>query len=65
MNENQYRCDNCGGVFDKGWSDEEAAAERDAAGFVDVDCAVVCDDCYVAIMRANGHEITGSSGETK
>lgn len=42
------RKDACGGVFEKAWSDEEAAAERDGL-FPDVpqeDCGIVCDDCF-------------------
>ena len=44
----KYQCAECDGVFDKGWSDEEAAAERDEV-FPDLepeDSAVVCEDCY-------------------
>lgn len=49
----QYRCAQCGKVFDKGWSDEEAAAElgRTFPGFEIEDCAVVCDDCFKEIMK--------------
>jgi hypothetical protein len=45
---NQYRCDACGGVFDKGWTEEEALAELAEVflGFDKEECAVVCDDCY-------------------
>jgi hypothetical protein len=44
----QYKCAACGGVFDKGWSDEEAAAElaEKFAGHQQEDCDVVCDDCF-------------------
>jgi len=45
---NQYRCDACGGVFDKGWSDDEAAAElsENFPGFTPEDSGIVCDSCY-------------------
>jgi len=45
---NQYRCEWCNGIFDKGWSDEEAMAEkeRDFEAVPMEACAVVCDDCY-------------------
>lgn len=45
---NQYKCDACGGVFDKGWTDEKAAAElgEKFPGFTQEDCDVVCDDCF-------------------
>lgn len=52
---NQYRCDCCGGIFDKGWSDEEARAEAEqqfgeALHAEGEPPALVCDDCYNEIM---------------
>jgi hypothetical protein len=48
-----YQCAHCGGVFEKGWSDEEATAEA-ADNFGEApkgdDAAVVCDDCYQGFM---------------
>lgn len=43
-----YVCAVCEGTFDKGWSDEEADAERaeQFPGFEQSDCDLVCDDCY-------------------
>ncbi|MGI4876668.1 MAG: hypothetical protein ACRYG4_04210 [Janthinobacterium lividum] len=42
-----YTCAKCGGTFDKGWSDEEAAAELAASFAVPLaDCDLVCDPCY-------------------
>ena len=49
MNPNEYKCAECGGVFDKGWTDQEAAAELKAnfgSSFTPAGCDVVCDDCY-------------------
>lgn len=46
-----FRCEACGGEFKKGWSEEEAQAERRRNRFDQVDCAVVCDDCYKQIME--------------
>jgi hypothetical protein len=48
---NQYRCEVCEGVFDKGWSDEEASAElaETFQGFSEDECGMVCDDCYKAM----------------
>lgn len=48
IRQNQYRCEMCEGVFNKGWSDEEAAAElgEKFPGHAQEDCAVVCDDCF-------------------
>ena len=44
-----FYCEACGGTFPKAWSDDEAKAEADAAGFVD-QSVVVCDECYRAMM---------------
>lgn len=49
MNNNEYRCEACGGVFIKGWSDEEAEEEY-VTSFDDQDRAMVCADCYKMIM---------------
>jgi len=45
----EFRCEDCGGVYENGWSDEEASAESQAA-FGITTGAVVCDDCYNKIM---------------
>lgn len=55
ISDNQFKCAECGGVFDKGWTDEEAAAEKTANGFDNMLCVVVCDDCYKEAMARNGH----------
>ena len=44
-----FTCEACGGTYTKGWTDAEAVAEADAAGFRD-QSAVVCDPCYVKMM---------------
>lgn len=54
LKSNEYKCAACHGVFEKGWSDEEARAERrnifpDAQ---DDDCAVVCDNCFHDMKKA-------------
>lgn len=52
MNPNEFKCDECGGVFEKGWSDEEAYAEQEN-NFGDMpneQMAIVCDDCFKEIM---------------
>jgi DNA-directed RNA polymerase subunit RPC12/RpoP len=49
----QYQCAQCGGIFDFGWTDEEAKAEMAANGWGEMppeDMAIVCDDCYNGIM---------------
>ena len=50
----KFTCAECGGKFDKAWSDEEAEAEYTAT-FPDeiaagVERAVVCDYCYRRMM---------------
>jgi len=42
-----YTCDNCGGLFTKTWSDEEAMAEAEA---LEEGLGIVCDDCFQVIM---------------
>lgn len=62
-----FTCESCRGTFDKGWSDEEAAAEAQE-NFPGIDISdadeagVVCDDCYQHIMgraRAEAPELIG------
>jgi epoxyqueuosine reductase QueG len=36
----------CGGIFEKGLTDEEAIAEAESKGLNVSDCDLVCDDCY-------------------
>lgn len=46
-----YTCEQCGGTFEKGWTDEEAQAEAErlwGEGGPD-DPATVCDDCFNAM----------------
>lgn len=48
MTPDEYRCEACGEVFQKGWTDEEAKAEQKEQ-FGDLtpeNIAVVCDECY-------------------
>lgn len=47
----EYKCDMCGGIFKKGWSEEEANQEAEDIWGVknaneDKDMAIVCDDCW-------------------
>jgi hypothetical protein len=48
--DNTFKCDRCGGCFEKGWTDEERDLEATDNGFFDnvklEDLLVVCDDCY-------------------
>ena len=50
----EYKCSACGGIFTKGWSDEEALSEKDII-FNNIstdECAMVCEDCFLAINKA-------------
>ena len=42
----QYQCEMCLGVFDFGWTEEEAKKEAEDNGFDINLCGSVCDDCY-------------------
>jgi hypothetical protein len=46
----EFRCAACDGVFDRGWSDDDAAAElgQTFPGFEIDDCDMVCDDTDTA-----------------
>ena len=53
MKDNEYKCAMCGGVFEKGWTDEEAMEEYKENDFPDTGTPleVICDDCYQEFMR--------------
>lgn len=48
IKDNEFRCEKCGKVFPKGWSDQEAADElrRNLSEDPKADDAIVCDACY-------------------
>lgn len=51
IGDNEFQCDSCGGIFTKGWSDEESLAEAETNGHPATgDDGVICDDCYPAFM---------------
>ncbi len=49
---NEYRCSACGGIFENGWSDEEALAESKKLwpGVQPEECVEICDDCNVKFL---------------
>ena len=50
-----FTCSNCGGEFEKAWTDEEAAAEKEDK-FPDAsydEMTLVCGDCYDELMEEN------------
>lgn len=57
-----FTCDNCGGTFNKAWSDEEATAEAEGlfpAEDLEEGMGVVCDDCFHVIMAWAREEMPG------
>ena len=48
MRENEYKCASCGGIFEKGWSDEEAEKEQKEiwGNIPESEKVVICDDCF-------------------
>lgn len=54
MTDNTYECAICGGVFEKGWSDEEADTELRELfdGAEPEECDLVCDVCFKREMAA-------------
>jgi len=49
--DNTFTCAICGETFEKGWMDEEAAAEAEKVFGAHLDDdAVVCDDCFKQFM---------------
>ena len=54
MKKNEYQCYVCDGIFEKGWTEEEARAEQEKNGWKEVPCEMVCEDCYKIIMNTNG-----------
>ena len=62
MKDNEYKCANCGNIYEFGWSDEEAKAEAETNFGKPVDewvggAAVVCDDCYQKMNPQNYPEL--------
>ena len=47
-----YTCENCGGTFTKGWSDEQAQAESESLYPAQdlEETGIVCDNCFRKIM---------------
>jgi hypothetical protein len=52
VNKETYTCYMCKGVFEKGWSDEEAEEEagENFPGYEPDEGDLVCDDCYKKAM---------------
>ena len=51
MKDNEYQCAMCKGIFEKGWTEEEATDEL-KENFGDIskeDCDVICDTCFQSI----------------
>lgn len=46
MKDKEFQCSVCGGIFEKGWTEEEARAEQKRNGWEDLTVEMVCNDCY-------------------
>ena len=49
-----YTCEECEGVFEYGWDDDQAheeALKRFGKDGHDPDMAIVCDDCYKRLTQ--------------
>jgi hypothetical protein len=48
----EYQCCLCGGVFEFGWTDEDAEAElkKNFGKERDLEDGIACDDCYRKFM---------------
>lgn len=69
MKKNEYKCNNCGEIYEYGWSEEEAIKEMvENWGYLPKDeRIVICDDCY-NFMNPNlpqNKEIARKSGFIK
>ena len=51
--EGYYQCDQCGGIFEKGWSDDDAKKEKERLfpSLKKENESIVCDDCFRIIME--------------
>jgi hypothetical protein len=60
MKTNEYKCYQCGNIFQSEQTEEEALKELDeqfGEGFLPEDCEVICDDCYNKISQHNKNRI--------
>jgi Fe2+ or Zn2+ uptake regulation protein len=48
MKANEFKCEICGGIFEKALSENEAQKQlgEEFPGFKSDDCGLVCQDCY-------------------
>lgn len=56
MEDNEYRCEKCGNIYEKWWSDDEAdneALKLHGKTHNSAEMAIICDDCFNE-MRNNG-----------
>ena len=51
MKYNEYKCAMCGNIYKKGWSEEDAIAEKNELfGNIPIEeCDIICDDCFKQI----------------
>lgn len=56
LQKNEYLCESCGNIYEKGWSDQEAMAEKNTI-FPDApmsECGIVCEPCFQKISSYFG-----------
>jgi len=55
MRNNEFKCECCGGIFEKAWSDEECEDEwmKNFPAHHDKPRSLVCDDCYKILIAGN------------
>ena len=59
LNPDRYQCACCHNVYQYGWTEDEALAEKIKLwGDIDIkDCAVICDDCFKIGMENLKREV--------
>ncbi len=67
MEENQFKCAKCDGVFNKALTEEEAIKEKNELwGDIPLEkCELVCDDCFNEIHPEKNLEIARKAGYKK
>jgi hypothetical protein len=53
IKKNEYQCEICKGIFEKGWSDEEAKAEfyENNPTIPIEESGLICEPCFQLIMK--------------
>ena len=67
MKDNEYKCQLCGGIFEKVWSNEEAENEmKELWGELkEEERVVICDDCFKMVYPSKNLELARKCGYKK